>query len=299
MVTSLLDRLLRQDEPSIEIVVIDDGSTDDTSARLYPYRAKVKVLRQENLGPSAARNKGIKHAAAEYIKFLDSDDFCDFSTVMELYNYGLTLREKQIALGDALVLDRFREVSKESARFGYEDCEPYREIPRLNFFKRDTPSWLALYPKKALLEVGMFDPSLWLGEDTDITFRLLSAGYAFYRFPKHVTVSVQHYGERLTTQSVEYRALHQELAFIKNLNMNFPKLSLTNDEKEAFAQKLWIFARDIAREGEHKLADNLFRTAFSVAGQNAYVGNALIKKAYRWMTPSNAERISVFLKSLF
>ncbi|MBP7736611.1 MAG: glycosyltransferase family 2 protein [Spirochaetes bacterium] len=57
-----------------EILVIDDGSTDDTKAVLEAYRSQVKYIYQENKGVSAARNTGINNASGEWIAFLDSDD---------------------------------------------------------------------------------------------------------------------------------------------------------------------------------------------------------------------------------
>jgi glycosyltransferase involved in cell wall biosynthesis len=69
-----LDSILSQKEPDTEIIVVDDGSTDGTLETLRRYGNKIKVLRQQNKGPGAARNLGISHAKGKYITFLDSDD---------------------------------------------------------------------------------------------------------------------------------------------------------------------------------------------------------------------------------
>jgi glycosyltransferase involved in cell wall biosynthesis len=71
-----LDSVYAQTWKRFEVIVIDDGSTDGTEAALRPYveRRGLRVLRQENRGPSAARNRGIEAARGEYIAFLDSDD---------------------------------------------------------------------------------------------------------------------------------------------------------------------------------------------------------------------------------
>ncbi len=57
-----------------EVIVIDDGSTDETKDVLSGFHDRIKYFYQENQGPSAARNKGIKMAKGGYISFLDSDD---------------------------------------------------------------------------------------------------------------------------------------------------------------------------------------------------------------------------------
>jgi glycosyltransferase involved in cell wall biosynthesis len=69
-----LDSILSQDYPDVELIVVDDGSTDDTASILRGYDTALSVIRQPNRGVSAARNAGIGAATGEFIAFLDSDD---------------------------------------------------------------------------------------------------------------------------------------------------------------------------------------------------------------------------------
>src|SRR5262245_30125310 len=57
-----------------EVIVVDDGSTDDTPARLARHGTAITVVRQENRGPGAARNAGFRVARGDYLAFLDHDD---------------------------------------------------------------------------------------------------------------------------------------------------------------------------------------------------------------------------------
>ena len=71
-----LDSVLEQTYSNIEIILVDDGSTDNTRDIIHTkYLNKVKYIYQENKGASAARNKGMDMATGEYIAFLDADDF--------------------------------------------------------------------------------------------------------------------------------------------------------------------------------------------------------------------------------
>jgi glycosyltransferase involved in cell wall biosynthesis len=73
-VVEAIESVLGQTLAPAEIIVVDDGSTDDTAERLAPYAGRIRYLRQENRGVSAARNTGIREASGEWVALLDSDD---------------------------------------------------------------------------------------------------------------------------------------------------------------------------------------------------------------------------------
>ena len=69
-----VDSVLAQTFPDFELVVVDDGSTDNTRELLKQYGSQIKYIYQQNKDMTAARNTGINHSSGEYIAFLDSDD---------------------------------------------------------------------------------------------------------------------------------------------------------------------------------------------------------------------------------
>jgi glycosyltransferase involved in cell wall biosynthesis len=85
-----IESILKQTYPHYEIIVIDDGSTDDTS-RLAESYSRVRLVRQANQGLSTARNRGIRESRGEYLVFLDADDRL-LPTALEIGVRELTLR---------------------------------------------------------------------------------------------------------------------------------------------------------------------------------------------------------------
>ena len=69
-----IDSVLDQGSSGLELIVVDDGSTDSTPAMIESYGARVRQIRQTNAGPAAARNAGVRIARGEYLAFLDADD---------------------------------------------------------------------------------------------------------------------------------------------------------------------------------------------------------------------------------
>src|SRR5687767_11564824 len=69
-----IESALRQTVPPAEILVVDDGSSDDTAKTVEPYAPLVRLIRRDNGGPAAARNTGAKASLGGWLALLDSDD---------------------------------------------------------------------------------------------------------------------------------------------------------------------------------------------------------------------------------
>ena len=91
-----MDSIINQTLKEIEIICVDDGSTDDTLAILQEYADqdhRVRVISQENGGAGAARNNGMKYATGEYLSILDCDDFFEPNMLEESYRVA---KEKEL-----------------------------------------------------------------------------------------------------------------------------------------------------------------------------------------------------------
>ena len=73
-IVEAIDSAFNQTYKDIEVIVVNDGSTDDLEQKIKPFGAKVIYLKQDNQGAAAARNNGIRHSSGRFIAFLDADD---------------------------------------------------------------------------------------------------------------------------------------------------------------------------------------------------------------------------------
>jgi len=105
-----IDSALAQDHDDVQIVVVDDGSTDDTREVLSRYGRKVRHVYQENAGVANAYNRALELAKGEYVHLLDADDVLTPSTVGRLAALLDESPSAGLAHGDALVMDAGGEV---------------------------------------------------------------------------------------------------------------------------------------------------------------------------------------------
>jgi glycosyltransferase involved in cell wall biosynthesis len=84
LIRASLRSVFAQHREDLDIIVVDDGSTDETMSVLNSFGDRIRIFQQRNQGPGAARNRGIKEAQGEYIAFLDSDDLW-FPWTLDVY----------------------------------------------------------------------------------------------------------------------------------------------------------------------------------------------------------------------
>lgn len=155
IIKNCIDSLQNQSYENFEIIIVNDGSSDqtyDVCTKLCNEDQRIRLIHKENGGVSSARNLGIKEAQGEYIMFLDSDDFYEKDTVKKMVEY---------VDEDTLCICGFLEVNnKKSKVYIYAD-EPVTIYKSKYYFDMDRKRLFysvcnKLYSRKKLLEFNLF-----------------------------------------------------------------------------------------------------------------------------------------------
>lgn len=128
LVCLAIDSILAQDYTDYEIIVVDDGSTDETAAALEKYSGAIRYVRQENRGFGAARNRGLDEAKGEYLAFLDSDDLWTAGKLSIQVEIMDRLSEMAFAFSDFTILKPSGDLISEGLRTWHKRKTPWEEI---------------------------------------------------------------------------------------------------------------------------------------------------------------------------
>lgn len=220
-----ISSILKQTFTDFELILVDDGSKDNSGRICDGYKdrdSRIKVIHQDNLGLSAARNIGIDTSEGKYVTFIDSDDFIHPNMLEILYN-NISENKADISIGDYHLVYEGKEISKE---FGNNNITLYTNIEGVKKVVEKNEASMIIACSK-LYKRNLFSniryPAGKYHEDEFVTYKLL------YKSTKIVTTDAKLYyylqrsnsitGSTYSIKRLEkLEALEEAIKFFKNEN---------------------------------------------------------------------------------
>jgi glycosyltransferase involved in cell wall biosynthesis len=244
-----VESVLKQSFSNYEIIIVDDGSTDDIAGAIQKYLDEfknIRLVRQENMGPGPARNTGIKMATGRWVAFLDADDLwlpqklekqVDFlrehpNTLVLGAMQGLDCRS-----GEPVLRENVRHFNQYATK-----AETFTNLLKIPYVCSVCGLGSLIISLDMLHNVGLFDESFRTVEDDDLIFRLFRK-YPFHCIPDVVLLRRKH-NESMTTGSAlepriqnKYRVTKKILASIDDSEIITSKNDILGYWTEQFARR--------------------------------------------------------------
>ncbi|MEM7789912.1 MAG: glycosyltransferase [Verrucomicrobiota bacterium] len=265
-----IESALAQKGVDHEVIVVDDGSTDDSIDIIKSFDGEIRAYFHENRGAAAARNVGWRHARSDWFKFLDSDDRLVPSALRRQMERlaDFKAEDRYITFTNARFVDRAGLTTLESY---YPEITPDACLSAAQLVRKAPITTMPLFPRIAMEEVGGFNPDLRSADDHDLNVRLQFHGWDFvfldfigyeYRvYESHNRISQQ----RLSSIDLELRYA----SFLEHLELAKAELSGPKGKAlaQAFADVFWSSGRLALRADKQDSATPYFRSARQLSSE--------------------------------
>ncbi|MES2568824.1 MAG: glycosyltransferase family A protein, partial [Verrucomicrobiota bacterium] len=254
-----LDSVFQQDETDFEIIVVDDGSVDETRDLLASYGDRLRFFQQDNQGPGSARNLGIQYASGRYVAFLDSDDLWFPWTLRTYANVLRKTNDPAFLVGCPERFTRRDELLRSDEA---EIC--YNAFPDY-YASGDQWRWWGVSSfvvrREALIDVGGYTSEKINGEDADLAMRL-GVAPRFVQITQPVTFGYrEHHGSAMSDFSRTLQGVKVKLK--AEQNSQYPGgRARAAERRRILGRHLRSVTFDCLREGRHGDAWTLYGAMF-------------------------------------
>lgn len=212
----------KKDGLAVEIIVVDDGSTDDTAAVAQRLGSSIQYIYQENQGPSAARNSGIRIARGDYLVFLDADDLLTAGTLASHIDNFSAHPELDVSVCLSLQIFENKDGKTASYLWPLKCAHLDMHLCHSNI----SPIHTFMLRAHVAQDLGFFDPGLRACEDQDYWLRCAALGKRIGPNPEGLVIYRKHDGSLSDsrTQQLAYdAAIRFKISMLLENKPDFPR----------------------------------------------------------------------------
>jgi len=196
LIGETIENMLGQSLAPHELIVVDDGSSDQTVEVVRRFGDRVRLIEQARAGPGAARNAGLAVATGEYVQFFDSDDLCSRDKI-ERQATALAQSGADVAYGP------WTPVWLEAGQAEFDGVVRQQSALRRAPLRAFLWGWLTLIPccvirRDLMVRLGGYPSARSTGEDVELLFRLILSGARFEHVPGPIVLVRQHTGGQIS-----------------------------------------------------------------------------------------------------
>ncbi len=247
LILEALESVLKQTVAVEEIIIVDDGSDDDTATVLQKYKDSIRIVRQENKGVSAARNRGIAEAKHDWLAFLDSDDLWKANklerqkeTLLEQPDYKICYTDEEWRKDGKWKNQKL--IHQKFSGWIYPQCLPRCII---------SPSSVLLH-RSVFKTVGLFDEALPACEDYDLWLRVTGRFPVFYLPEKLIVKRAGNWAQLSQNHSLDrYRII----ALQKMLDSGILQYDDEQKTRDMLAEKCRVYSLGCRKHNRQEEAE--------------------------------------------
>jgi glycosyltransferase involved in cell wall biosynthesis len=285
-----ISSVLRQTYNDIEIIVVDDGSSDDSWDVIKSFKEKkVKSIRQENKGGCNARNIGFSYAKGDYVMFLDSDDMIGPNVVESLVNTFKRGSDISACSWKRLVNENNSWLEKPS---GLEKRPINNDFLYAWLSGWYIPPSALMWSREALEETGNWDESLAANQDGDLIMRALLSGKKINYSDKGVAYYRSHGVSKISVSNnvKSISALKSRIKVLKKISSKLAELGRLEKYKVVIGQAYHKLARNSFLVDLY-LARSCVKESKILAGKKSIIGSMPHKMIVHMMGLENKEML--------
>ena len=283
-----LGSIINQSFKDLEIICVDDGSTDESLDKLYSYAAKddrIQVYHQENQGPGGATNNGLKRATGKYIYLMDSDDILDLNALEECYNL---MEENDLDMVIFPAITYYEDTGEyeeepyiamaEFSKFISDSVFDWRDIGDY-IFKISVTPWSKLYRHDIIKKCGARFPENLIYHDNVFFWQVLFNSNRLYYYNKflftmrvHSKSSTHSYDQRnidtikihnlITQVFIDYGHFEEfkEILYNRKINLVLYRYKTTKEEfKDLFFTEM---KKDYVKIFDHEKYEDFYSNLY-------------------------------------